>query len=106
MRQEFIFSPDLFIFYSDAILRELGTLSGFIIGECYRKNIRYAGGTVDSRFGKKTIGPPGQGGRRKWEKKEEITTKSKKTENMVISQKEIKMLVTDYWSQHQACTEV
>lgn len=40
------FFPDLFNLYSEAILRKLETLTGFIIDGDHIKNIRYADDTV------------------------------------------------------------
>lgn len=46
MRQGWDFTADLFKLYSDVILSELETLSGFIITGCNFNNIRYADETV------------------------------------------------------------
>lgn len=54
VKQESVFSRDLFNLYSDAISRELEDLQGFIIGWHDLNNLRYRDNTVDDEAHKKS----------------------------------------------------
>lgn len=46
MRQGCVSSPDLFKLYSEAVIKELETIPGFIISRCNLNIIRYANDTL------------------------------------------------------------